>query len=125
MISKTHFILYVADQTASTEFYSKVLDIEPRLNVPGMTEFEIGAGVVLGLMPNAGAARLLDEAVYEGPSPRGELYLIVDEPAAYHARALSAGAREVSPLEPRDWGHNAAYSIDPDGNVIAFAEVPD
>ena len=125
MISNAHFILYVKDQAASTGFFSTVLEIEPGLNVPGMTEFDLGQGAVLGLMPNAGAARLVGEDVYEGPEPKSELYLIVDDPAAYHDRALSAGAREVSPLQPRDWGHNAAYSIDPDGNVIAFAEVPD
>lgn len=35
------FILFVADQTRSTEFYRKLLDKEPVLEVPGMTEFEL------------------------------------------------------------------------------------
>lgn len=124
MISTAHFILYVKDQAVSTEFYATVLQVEPRLNVPGMTEFDLGMGAVLGLMPSAGAARLLDEAVYEAPRPKAELYLTVEYPGDYHARALSAGAREISPLLPRDWGHNAAYSVDADGCVIAFADVP-
>jgi catechol 2,3-dioxygenase-like lactoylglutathione lyase family enzyme len=123
MIRAAHFILYVSDQAASTEFYTKVLGIEPRLNVQGMTEFEIGRTAVLGLMPYVGAARLLGEAVYEGSKPKAELYLIVESPSDYHTRALSAGAREISPLSPRDWGHNAAYCIDIDGYIIAFAEV--
>ncbi len=38
---KANFILYVADQEKSTEFYSRVLNQKPQLNVPGMTEFEI------------------------------------------------------------------------------------
>ncbi|NUQ54781.1 MAG: glyoxalase, partial [Dehalococcoidia bacterium] len=53
--------------------------------------------------------------------PRAELYLVVDDPAACHARALAAGAVELSPLAARDWGDEAAYSQDPDGHVLAFA----
>lgn len=125
MSKKAHFIFYVSDQAASTGFYSKVLEIEPRLNVPGMTEFEIGSSAILGLMPHKGAARLLGEPAYGGSGPKAELYLIVDEPGGYHNRALLAGAREISPLGRRDWGHSVAYSIDPDGYVIAFAEESD
>jgi len=29
---------------------------------------------------------------------------------------------ELSGVENRDWGHRAAYSLDPDGHVLAFAE---
>jgi uncharacterized glyoxalase superfamily protein PhnB len=124
MIVKTHFILYVADQQASTAFYSSVLNAEPKLNVPGMTEFDVGNDAVLGLMPLSGAARLLGADAVDmnaGDRARAELYLIVDDPAASHERALNAGARELSPLRQRDWGHVAAYSLDPDGHVLAFA----
>jgi hypothetical protein len=37
------------------------------------------------------------------------------------ARAVAAGAREISGLEPRDWGHDVAYALDADGHVLAFA----
>ena len=56
--------------------------------------------------------------------PRAELYLVTDDARACHARALGAGARELSPLQPRAWGHLAAYSLDFDGHVLAFASVP-
>jgi catechol 2,3-dioxygenase-like lactoylglutathione lyase family enzyme len=39
-----HFILYVADQAASAAFYTRVLGASPTLDVPGMTEFALGAG---------------------------------------------------------------------------------
>lgn len=124
-VRAAHFILYVADQAASAAFYRRVLAAEPRLDVPGMTELAIGEGAVLGLMPAAGIARLLGDAIAApeapGRAPRAELYLRVDDPAAFHARALAAGARELSPLLPRGWGDEAAYSADPDGYVIAFA----
>lgn len=119
------FILYVSDQERSTAFYSTALAQTPRLHVPGMTELDLPGGGVLGLMPQQGIRKLLgaalpDPALAAG-IPRCELYLLVNEPASWHARALLAGAREISPLLPRDWGHNAAYSLDPDGHVLVFA----
>ena len=121
----SHFILYVADQTASTAFYRAVLDLEPRLNVPGMTEFAVGADAVLGLMPEAGIRRLLgtrlpDPAAGRGV-PRCEVYLVVDDPIHYHRCAIAAGAVELSPVEPRGWGDDVGYTLDPDGHVLAFA----
>lgn len=123
---KTHFILYVADQPQSTAFYSAVLAIEPSLNVPGMTEFSVSEDTILGLMPEAGAVRLFGDAITPptaaGSSPRAEIYLVVEDAERYHRRAIQNGAREISEMRERDWGHTAAYSIDPDGYVIAFAE---
>ena len=121
----SHFILYVRDQERSTQFYSTVLGEKPRLHVPGMTEFSLSDTCVLGLMPEAGIKRLLgsqlpDPAVANG-TPRAELYLRVDNPQAFHQRALKMGARELSGLEKRTWGDLAAYSLDRDGHVLAFA----
>lgn len=119
-------ILYVRDQARSAAFYRRALEIEPTLDVPGMTEIPIGEGVVLGLMPEQGIARLLKiDPVAGGRPSRAELYLRVDDAAAYHARALEAGARELSPLGLRDWGERVAYALDLDGHVIAFAERAD
>lgn len=121
----THFILYVRDQARARDFYARTLDLTPRLDVPGMTEFVLPGGCILGLMPEAGIKALLGPAL---PDPtktsgisRAELYLVVEAPASYHARARQAGATELSPLLPRSWGHSAAYSLDPDGHVLAFA----
>ena len=127
-VVKAHFILYVADQRRSTEFYRSVLGRAPRLDVPGMTEFELAQGAVLGLMPEDGIARLLGPGIAH-PSlaraaPRSELYLVVDDAAAVHARAVESGAREVSPVAPRDWGDVVGYSLDPDGHVLAVASSP-
>lgn len=125
MSGASHFILYVADQPRSTAFYAAVLGAAPRLDVPGMTEFALPGGAVLGLMPESAIERLLGTAL-PSPSaargvPRAELYFVVPEPGAFHARALAAGARELSPLGLRSWGHRAAYCLDPDGHVVAFA----
>jgi uncharacterized protein len=123
---KTNFILYVASQARSRDFYAKVLCMSPRLDVPGMSEFELASGCILGIMPEEGIKRLLGDTLpdpaHGNGTPRAELYLTVDNPSAYHARALEAGAHELAPLQPRDWGDSAAYSLDPDGHVLAFAE---
>lgn len=125
MSTASHFILYVADQARSAAFYQSVLGIPPRLDVPGMTEFDLPGGAVLGLMPEAAIQRLLGAAIPDPAAahgvPRAELYLLVPEPAAMLRRALAAGARELSPLQPRNWGHTAAYTLDRDGHVLAFA----
>jgi uncharacterized glyoxalase superfamily protein PhnB len=125
-VTHTQFILYVKDQVRSTEFYSRVLDREPSLNVPGMTEFSLTESSTLGLMPISNIKQLLGvnlpDPARSNDIPRCELYLLVSEPLAHHKRAIEAGAVELSGLENRDWGHRAAYSRDPDGHVLAFAE---
>jgi uncharacterized glyoxalase superfamily protein PhnB len=123
-ISRSHFIVYVGDQAEAVAFYRRVLDTEPVLDVPGMSEFSLGARTVLGLMPAPAAVRLLGRDLAPEGAPRAELYLLVNDPSAYHSRALATGAEEISCLSKRDWGHEAAYSIDPWGNVLAFAKVP-
>ena len=122
---KAHLILYVKDQSRSRAFYVRVLDREPTLDVPGMTEFALGEDAILGLMPEAGIRRLLGDRLPDPAGARGvprvELYLRVPTPAAFHGRALAAGATELSPLLARDWGAMVAYCLDPDGHVLAFA----
>ena len=124
MSRAAHFVLYVRDQARSRDFYAAVLGRAPTLDVPGMTELALDDATMLGLMPETGIVRLLgpdvDPAKLRGVG-RAELYLVVDDPAAFHARALAAGARELSPLLDRAWGHRAAYSLDPDGHVLAVA----
>ena len=105
MHSASHFIFYVADQERSSAFYAAVLAVVSRLHVPGMTEFDLPGGGVLGLMPEKAIRSLLGSALPD-PSdangiPRAELYLVLSEPGRYHSRALAAGARELSPLLPR------------------------
>ena len=119
-------ILYVGDQAASRVFYAAVLGSDPVLDVPGMTEFTLGPAHRLGLMPVAGIRRLIGD-VLPDPTlaagiPRCELYLTVPDARGHHGRAIAAGALELSAMAPRDWGDAVAYSMDPDGHVLAFAE---
>ena len=38
------------------------------------------------------------------------------------SRLNSAGSTELSALAPRDWGDEAAYFADPDGNVLVVSK---
>lgn len=120
-----HFILYVCDQQRSSTFYRELLQSEPDLDVPGMTEFKLSDTAVLGLMPEQGIKRLLprlpDPSV-SAVTPRAELYLVVQDAQAYYERALSLGASILSEVSERDWGQKVGYCLDMDGHVLAFAE---
>lgn len=124
MIETSYFILYVSDQQRSADFYETVLRTGPRTNVPGMTEFELGSNCILGLIPLSGVSQLFNraESNINANNLRAEIYLLVDDPQTFHKRAIAAGAHELSAFAPRDWGHQVAYSVDFDGNVIAFAQ---
>lgn len=120
------FILYVADQQASRDFYRAVLGSKPSLDVPGMTEFKLGEECSLGLMPEDGIHRIIGHAMphpREGRGgPRAELYLRVNDVQASYDALLEAGGKPVSPPDLRNWGDVAAYGADLDGHVIAFAK---
>jgi uncharacterized glyoxalase superfamily protein PhnB len=123
---RVHFMLYVSDQANNAKFYSAVLGLTPTLDVPGMTEFTLNDGCVLGLMPEKGIKRLLGNKIPDVTKangiPRAELYLRVEDPSAFQKRAVSQGAAEVSQVKMRDWGDLVGYTMDLDGHVLAFAK---
>lgn len=120
------FILYVADQEKSKNFYKKILETEPVLHVPGMTEFQLTVNVKLGLMPESGIKKILLDKTPDPASgsgiPRCELYLKVPFISSYIERAMQAGAKMVSETADRDWGDRVCYVADLDGNIIALAQ---
>jgi uncharacterized protein len=103
MAGPTHFILYVHDQVTATAFWTAVLGRCPSLDVPGMTEFTLTPGTVLGLMPEASIRALLGPALPDPASARGiprcELYLVA--PGAYPLILRSHGRAAVWPLTGR------------------------
>ena len=121
----TNFILYVKDQKRSASFYRELFGINPTLDVPGMTEFVLGTGCILGLMPETGIKRLLGNSIKDPEKTNGisrcELYLTVDNPSSYLGKAEKLNSPLLSALSERDWGDEAGYIMDPDGHVVAFA----
>jgi lactoylglutathione lyase len=123
---ETEFILYVADQKKSKEFYEQVFEKAPALNVPGMTEFLLAPGIKLGLMPETGIAKIICPKMPLPSSgtgiPRCELYLKTDKAVIFYQNALKAGATLISEPAFRDWGDIVSYIADLDGHILAFAQ---
>jgi len=119
-------ILYVNDQKASVEFYTKLFRQNPDLNVLGMTEFKLAENCKLGLMPNNGIAKiLLDKTPHPNQGngiPRCELYFYVENVKLEFENAIKIGAKLISEIKQRDWGDKVCYFADIDGHIIAFAE---
>ncbi|RCU43140.1 lactoylglutathione lyase [Chryseobacterium lacus] len=124
--NKIHFILYVENQQSSTVFYEKIFRKKARLNVPGMSEFEIADNIVLGLMPNAGIAKILKDKMPAPETgtgiPRCELYLYSDQIDSEYENVKALNIDIISPLQDMNWGDKAFYFADPDGHIIVFAQ---
>jgi hypothetical protein len=124
--SAFELILYVEDQQVSTKFYSAILNRQPDLNVPGMTEFVLTNNLKLGLMPEAGIAKiLLDKTPHPSLGngiPRCELYIYVENIEEVFMTAKEAGAKEISNIQQRDWGDVVGYLSDSDGHILALAK---
>jgi lactoylglutathione lyase len=120
-------ILFVKDLSASEKFYRILLDKSPVISVPGMVAFDIHDSLRLGLMPETGIEKILGDKVPSPATgngiPRCELYLRVENAGESIIRGLNAGAVLVSPLAKRSWNESAGYLSDPDGHIIAFAEI--
>ncbi|HRI26860.1 MAG TPA: hypothetical protein PK239_16880 [Chitinophagales bacterium] len=125
-IKLTEIILYVKDQQASADFYTKIFRKNPDLHVPGMTEFVICPNCKLGLMPNNGIAKILSDKTPHPNTgngiPRCELYLYVEDIQFEFYMALKSGAKLISPIETRNWGDAVCYFADLDGHILAFAQ---
>ncbi len=125
-MNEIEFIIYVADQRKSKDFYEQLLQIKPSLDVPGMTEFQLSDSVKLGLMPENGIAKIITPKLPHPSTasgiPRCELYLKVENPEQYLQRGIQFGGKEISKLQNRDWGDKVGYISDLDGHIIAFAE---
>ncbi|MCP5061706.1 MAG: lactoylglutathione lyase [Ignavibacteriae bacterium] len=125
-MGEIEFIIYVKEQTKSKEFYENLLQIEPSLNVPGMTEFKLSENVKLGLMPENGIVKIISNKLPHPRKgngiPRCELYLKMKKPNEYIKRGIELGGKEISKLQDRDWGDKVGYIADLDGHIIAFAE---
>lgn len=119
-------ILYVEDQEKSCEFYQKIFRRNADLNVPGMTEFKLADNFKLGLMPNKGIAKILEDKMPHPDKgngiPRCELYFYIENIELEFDNATKSGAKLISQISDRDWGDKVCYFSDPDGHIIAFAE---
>ena len=117
-------ILAVKNLAKSVSFYTEVFGWEQIVNVPVYAEFKIPGGMRLGLYErksfalNVGKIPICTATNELTPT---ELYFYVDDIEAAIGKFKKAKARVLSELSRRDWGDEAIYFADLDGNVIVLA----
>ena len=117
-------ILAVADLEKSVAFYREAFGLPARVEVPVYVELALPDGRGLGLYAReAFASNTGHVPTLATPERIGgtELYFHVDDLDAAIRRLEAAGATLLSARAGRDWGDEAAYYADPDGNVLVIA----
>jgi lactoylglutathione lyase len=117
-------ILAVTDLQAMAGFYDEALGWPRRVDVPVFVEFELPDGRGLGVYQREGFAQntgVAPAVIPDGAISGTEIYLHCPDLEGAIERMKAAGARELAPLAPRDWGDEAAYFADPEGHVLVLA----
>lgn len=114
------FIVYVSNVAASTEFYGRLFEMEPRFTTPRFVEFEIAEGVGFALCARNASALEGD------PVRTGETCLNLPGGAGaiekQYRRWVDLGVRIVA--EPHDDVFGRTFvAADPDGNLLRVAPV--
>ncbi len=106
----------VTDLAKAKAWYAEAFGVQPYFDQPFYVGFDI-AGYELGLVPA--------EPPGNQPGNRGvTAYWGVEDCAAAHARILSLGAMQHSPVQEVGEGVKVATVTDPDGNAIGLIENP-
>jgi catechol 2,3-dioxygenase-like lactoylglutathione lyase family enzyme len=124
-----HLVLAVSDVDRAKQFYGDAFGWKPHLEWPGeYAELELPDNDWLGLYREDGFAESAGAPVEElkrGRYSGAELYVQVTDVGEATKALREAGAKALSPLAKRGWGHDAAYFADPDGNIVAVARPSD
>ncbi len=122
-------ILAVRDLQRAVRFYTEAFGWPARVETPVYVELETPDGHRFGLYQREAFAKntgRLPACVEDTAIGATEIYLHVEDLDEAVARLRAAGAPVLSDRAPRDWGDEAAYFRDPDGNVIVVARpLPD
>jgi lactoylglutathione lyase len=115
-------ILYVSDLRASRAFYTR-LGFEEVYRFPpgddaGFVSLRYGE-TALGLVTRDWPEDQLSLTM--GSSPRGELWVYVEDVDAAAAELRAAGTAVLKEPADMPWGERIAYVSDPDGNPVALA----
>lgn len=116
-------IVYVPDVAASLAFFEAAFGVERRF----LHESGDYGELLTGETTLAFAAHELGDGNFPGghvqahrsTQPLGvELAFVCDDVAAAHARALQAGALELSAPSSKPWGQVVSYLRCPDGSLV-------
>jgi predicted enzyme related to lactoylglutathione lyase len=118
-------ILAVKDLPKAVKFYAQAFGWTQTVDVPVYAEFELPGGQRVGLYERESFGLNTGQdpfAIPKGALTGTELYFYSDDLERDIERMIEAGARQLSELKARDWGDEAAYFADADGNVIVIAK---
>jgi predicted enzyme related to lactoylglutathione lyase len=124
-IRLTLVILAVEELQRAVNFYHAAFGWSQTVDEAVYAEFTLPGAMRLGLYTHAGFGRNTGQAPLKPAREEitsTELYLFVDDLSAAIEHVEAAGGRELSPRALRDWGDEAAYFADPDGNVVVLAQ---
>ena len=121
-------IFAVSDVVRSADFYERAFGWprNDRIDYEEYVELLPPDGGALGLHERGGFADMVGADPAEVPDGRvapGYLYVRVHDARTAADSVAAAGGRPLSPLASRSWGEEAAWFADPDGNVVAVAQV--
>lgn len=119
-----YVILYVDELSRSIEFYRDTVGLELKFASldTGYAEF-VTEGCKFGLYSKKLLRGLIGTDAGVGPS--AAVVFIVDNVDEHAERLVSQRVEILSGPTDRDWGHRTLHFLDPDGNVVEFAqEIP-
>ena len=119
-------VLAVTDVETMAKFYEAAFGWTRRADFPIFVEVELpdGRGVAFYERESFGVnTGKVPAAVPDGELTGAELYLRCDDLDATIARLHALDARELRPKTLKPWGDHVAYFADPEGNVLAVAEI--
>ena len=117
------YCINVTDLERSERFYEDIvgLKVQTRTQIPNVNE------IVLAADEGGGRLQLAQHLDRSGPIDHGDalwkIYMIVDDCAAVHQRALDAGFESTMAPERLDrWPVIVAFILDPDGYSIELMQ---
>ena len=118
-----YVILYVPHVGQSLEFFGVAFGLKTRFLHESGTygELESGAATLAFASHELGRMNLQDGYVAASDSkvPLGmEVALVTEDVSQAHARALAAGARELTAPAVKPWGQTVSYVRAPDGCLV-------
>jgi uncharacterized glyoxalase superfamily protein PhnB len=120
------------DAPAAIDWLCRAFGFTAQLVVPGESEGQVahaqlcyGKGMImLGSVGAEGGSfnELMATPQQTGGRNTQSAYVIVEDPAAHHERAVAAGAEIVMALEDKDYGGSGYSCRDPEGHVWSFGD---
>jgi catechol 2,3-dioxygenase-like lactoylglutathione lyase family enzyme len=125
-LTNSHLVLTTTDVSRITEFWRRLLQLDPHFENKGFAEFVLPSGFRFAFfLPTGTAAKHFSSDSARNHSSVG---LTVRDIAAAYERTLELqndfGNSDAGPPKEHPWGEQSFLLIDPDGNRWEITESP-